>query len=169
MYPYIGCAQHNIVTFLFPTVTLHCSGCSALWCLCIQKLIVGCTQVHMWHLTLGITSLVPNFVLRFEFSIIHGSRRTTKKKKKWERPGNTLVDVGVGGVTENTHHVKNARWTRGGGHRGGRDFTFLILLSFSPLRQLHQLKCGMYILLFTQTMYTTHLYNEADILLRFIL
>ena len=123
---------------------------------------MGCTQVHMWHLTLGITSLVPTFVLRFEFSIIHGSRRKTK----WERPGNTLVDVGGG--AENTHHVKNARWTRGG-RRGGRDFTLLILLSFSPLRQLHQLKCGMYILLFTQTMYTTHLYNEADILLRFIL
>lgn len=65
-------AVHNIIlppacyiwqwlTFPIPTVTLHCSGCSALWlCLCIRKLIVGCTQVHMWHLTLGITSLVPS-------------------------------------------------------------------------------------------------------------
>ena len=119
-YPYIGCAQHNIVTFPIPTVTLHWSGCSALWCLCIRKLIVVCTQVHMWHLTLGITSLVPTFVLWFEFSIIHGSRRTTKK----------MYGRGGGGA-ENTHLVKNARWTRGG-RRGGREFTLLILLSFSP-------------------------------------
>ena len=41
----IGCAQHNIVTFPNPTVTLHCSGCSALWCLCIRKLTVVCTYV----------------------------------------------------------------------------------------------------------------------------
>ena len=51
----------------------------------------------------------PVFVLRFAFSLIHGSGRAAKKNKKQGRPGNTY----------DMNDVNDVRWTRGG--HGGEE------------------------------------------------
>ena len=65
---------------------------------CIDIIVTAASVIGNIHL---VFSLVPRpppfFVLRFAFSIIHGSRSSTsvyyterklKNKKKWGRPGN---------------------------------------------------------------------------------